>query len=162
MEGSASLLSLPLFLVGALLIGVAGYIHVAMFEYTRSFGIAGLLAATDGFLVFGAIYVMLGLFCCCYHSFEGSFEFVAAVSAVTSVFTVCASVYVYVNVILDTAATDVISPGMRGELGGFGRNGGVTDTWNAVQADFRSEMGKVTNLDHFISDLCSSSMIMRG
>ena len=129
--------SLPLFLIGALLVGVASYINVAMFEYAKSFGFAGLLAATDGFLVFGAIYLMLGLFCSCCHDFEGTFEFVAAVSSVTSAFAVCASVYVYLNVALDAATNEVVSADMREALGGFGKSGGVTDTWNAVQADFR-------------------------
>ena len=63
------LFSVPLFLIGAMLIGVAVHIHVSIFDYTHCFGVSGLIAAINGFLVFGAIYLLLGLFCCCYPVF---------------------------------------------------------------------------------------------
>ena len=60
------LFSVPHFLIGAMLVGAAAHIHAAVFDYTHCFGVSGLIAAINGFLVFGAIYLALGLFCCFY------------------------------------------------------------------------------------------------
>ena len=60
------LFSVPLFLIGSMLIGVAAYVHLAIFDYAHCFGVSGLIAAVNGFIAFGAIYLVLGLFCCCY------------------------------------------------------------------------------------------------
>ena len=59
------------------------------------------------------------------------------ISAVSSVFTVCAAAYVYTSVVRGTTI-DIITNKMREELDDFGESGDkqlkvVTDTWNAVQ-----------------------------
>ena len=59
------------------------------------------------------------------------------ISAVSSVFTVCAAAYVYTSVVRGTTI-DIITNKMREELDDFGDSGDkqlkvVTDTWNAVQ-----------------------------
>ena len=64
------LFSVPHFLISAMLVGAAAHIHAAVFDYTHCFGVSGLIAAINGFLVFGAIYLILGLFCCCYPVIE--------------------------------------------------------------------------------------------
>ena len=60
------LFGVPHFLISAMLVGAAAHIHAAVFDYTHCFGVSGLIAAINGFLVFGAIYLVLGLFCCFY------------------------------------------------------------------------------------------------
>ena len=59
------------------------------------------------------------------------------ISAVSSVFTVCAAAYVYISVVRG-ATVEIITNKMKEELDDFGDSSDkqlkvVTDTWNAVQ-----------------------------
>jgi len=127
-----------LFLVGAILIGVGTYIHVQMSDYLNYFD-DSYINASVLFIILGAIVLILGFFGCCGACTENScmmFTF-ATLLALVVIAEVGAAISVYVfRGEVDTIVTAKMNEGLTNYEQGD-KYKGVTDTWNAVQSDFK-------------------------
>jgi len=127
-----------LFLIGAILIGVGTYIHVQMSDYLNYFD-DSYINASVLFIILGAIVLILGFFGCCGACTENScmmFTF-ATLLALVVIAEVGAAIAVYVfRGEVNTIVTDKMNEGLANYEQGD-KYKGVTDTWNAVQSDFK-------------------------